>query len=52
MVECSRVLCQKTCEVCKIVIAFEGDGTLVSNAKADVNDPNVAKLLTEIHCDY
>ena len=25
---------------------------LVSNAKAAVNDPNVAKLLAEIHHDY
>ena len=35
-----------------IVNAFEGDGFLVSNTKAAVNDPNVAKLLAEIHRDY
>ena len=32
-------------KVREIVNAFEGDGLLVSNAKAAVNDPNVAKLL-------
>ena len=39
-------------KVREIVNAFEGDGILVSNAKAAVNDPNVAKLLVEIHHDY
>ena len=39
-------------KVREIVNAFEGDGILVSNAKAAVNDPNVAKLLAEIHRDY
>ena len=36
----------------EIVNAFEGDDILVSNAKDAVNDPNVAKLLAEIHRDY
>ena len=31
-------------KVREIVNAFEGDGILVSNAKAAVNDPNVAKI--------
>ena len=35
-------------KVREIVNAFEGDGILVSNAKAAVNDPNVAKLLAKI----
>ena len=40
-------------KVREIVNAFEGDGILVSvNAKAAVNNPNVAKLLAEIHRDY
>ena len=39
-------------KVREIVNAFEGDGILVSNAKAAVNDPNVDKLLAEIHRDY
>ena len=39
-------------KVCEIVNAFEGEGILVSNAKAAVNDSNVAKLLAEIHRDY
>ena len=39
-------------EVREIVNAFESDGILVSNAKAAVNDTNVAKLLAEIHRDY
>ena len=38
--------------MCKIVKAFKGDSILVSNAKAAVNDPNIAKLLAEIHHDY
>ena len=38
-------------KVRKIVNTFEGDGILVSNIKAAVNDPNVAKLLAEIHRD-
>ena len=37
-------------KVCEIVNAFEGDGILVSNVKAAVND--IAKLLAEIHHDY
>ena len=36
----------------EIVNAFEGDGILVSNTKAAVNDPNIAKLLAKIHRDY
>ena len=39
-------------KVREIVNAFEGDGILVSNTKAAVNNPNVAKLLAEIHRDY
>ena len=39
-------------KVREIVNALEGDGILVSNAKATVNDPNVAKFLAEIHRDY
>ena len=39
-------------KVREIVNAFEGDGILVSNAKAAVNDPNVAKLLARDSPDY
>ena len=39
-------------KVREIVNAFEGDDILDSNAKAAVNDPNVAKLLAEIHRDH
>ena len=39
-------------KVREIVNAFESDGILVSNAKAAVNDTNLAKLLAEIHRDY
>ena len=39
-------------KVREIVNAFEGDGIRVSNAKAAVNDSNVAKLLAEVHRDY
>ena len=39
-------------KVREIVNAFEDDGILVSNANAVINDPNAAKLLAEIHCDY
>ena len=38
-------------KVREIVNAFKGDGILVSNAKAAVNDPNVV-LLAQIHRDY
>ena len=39
-------------KVREIVNAFKGDGILVSNAKAAVNNPNIAKLLAETHRDY
>ena len=39
-------------KVREIVNAFEGDGILVSKVKAAVNDPNIAKLLAQIHHDY
>ena len=39
-------------KVREIVNAFEGDGILISNTKAAVIDPNVAKLLGEIHRDF
>ena len=39
-------------KVRETVNAFEGDSILVSNTKVAVIDPNVAKLLAEIHCDY